>query len=227
MPQSSLKIIISIPFFLALIFITACANAANLTPITPSLKIDQIKSNHDQDQDGLEDYQDILSAARSQIGIVTKYDTSYYAGAFPPADKGACADVIWRALQVAGFDFKKNLDQDMQKHPQDYPSNPKPDKNINFRRVQNIRIYLNKYAQKLITEVIPNDQNNLKQWQGGDIVTYAQIPGGLWHIAIVSSNRRSDGVPLLIHNYGRGVREDDYLLKWPTKITGHFRFNLF
>jgi hypothetical protein len=74
--------------------------------------------------------------------------------------------------------------------------------------------------------VIPNNKENLSKWQGGDIVTYEQIPGGLWHIAIVSNKRRNDGVPYLIHNYGQGVQESDHLTKWPTDISGHFRWSL-
>lgn len=181
-------------------------------------------SLQDRDNDKINDFADILQSARSQIGVVTEYDTSYYTNAFPPPDRGACADVIWRALQGSGYDFKTLIDHDIKKFPQDYKEDPVPDPNINFRRVENIRTFLEKYARKLTTKAVPFDQENLKEWQAGDIITYAQIPGGLWHIAIISDQRRPDGVPLLIHNYGRGVREDDYLLRWPTKITGHYRW---
>ncbi len=167
---------------------------------------------------------DILKEARSQIGVITEYDTDYYQDAYPPENSGVCADVIWRALKQAGYDFKEMLDADMSSYPEDYPSDPIPDPNINFRRVRNIKVFLEKYAESLTTEVIPFDEENLKKWQGGDIVTFDQIEGGLWHVAIVSDERRDDGVPLIIHNYGYGVREDDYLLNWPTQITGHYRF---
>lgn len=167
----------------------------------------------------------ITEAARSQIGVVTEYDTSYYNEAYPPENKGACADVIWRAFMDLGWDFKKIIDEDMKKYSDKYPDNPIPDQNINFRRVRNIKIFLEKNAQSLDTKVLPNDFENLKNWQAGDIVTFAQIPGGLWHIAVISDLRRDDGVPLIIHNYGRGVKENDYLLDWPTEITGHYRID--
>lgn len=192
----------------------------------PAVQIAQIKSTNDQDKDEIDDYSDIVQSARAQIGVVTEYDTSYYPNAYPPANKGVCADVIWRTLNGVGYDFKSMLDADMKKHPEDYKKDPIPDSNINFRRVENIRVFLEKYAQKLTTKVTPYDEKNLSEWQGGDIVTYAQIPGGLWHIAIVSDKRRDDGIPLLIHNYGRGVLEDDHLLSWPTAITGHYRWTL-
>lgn len=178
----------------------------------PKLEIPEIYSN-----------QNLVIGARSQIGVVTKYDTSYYSTAYPPADTGVCADVIWRAFQETGYDFKKMLDEDIRKNSSAYPQNSLTDENINFRRVQNIRTYLERHAQSLTTEVKPGDKKNLSEWQGGDIVTFAQIKGGLWHIAIISNKRQADGIPLLIHNYGRGVKEDNFLTNWPTKITGHFR----
>lgn len=184
-----------------------------------------IKSPYDKDKDGIDDWSDFVLSARSQIGIVTEYDSQYYHGGFPPPNKGACADIIWSSLKNIGYDFKTLIDQDIQNSPQDYKKNPTPDKNINFRRVENIRVFLEKYTTKLTTKIIPQDEENLKKWQPGDIVTYAQIPGGLWHIAIISDQRRPDGIPLLLHNYGRGVKEDDYILRWPTPITGHYRWN--
>ncbi len=215
-------------FVLSVFVLAACATATleEAVPYQDPIVITQIQSPQDQDADGINDFADIVQSARAQIGVVTEYDTSYYAEAYPPGNKGACADIMWRTLDDVGYDFKTMIDKDMANFPNDYRKDPIPDSNINFRRVENIRVFLNKYTEKLILEVIPSDEENLAQWQGGDIVTYAQIPGGLWHIGIVSDQRRPDGVPLLIHNYGRGVREDDYLLSWPTEITGHYRFVL-
>ena len=112
----------------------------------------------------------------------------------------------------------------MRTHSGAYPNAYDP--NINFRRTQNIRTFLDRHATSLTTDVIPNDLDNLATWQGGDIVTFAQIPGRLWHIAIVSDKRRPDGVPYLIHNHGQGTIEDNYLTDWPAEISGHFRFEL-
>lgn len=203
------------------------STSSNFSPLAifkkPALQVPSIKSSNDQDHDGVDDFSDLVASARAQIGVVTKYDTSYYSEAFPPADRGACADVLWRAFNEVGYDFKKMIDQDIARRPNAYPENPIQDSNINFRRVQNIRIFLSAHAQKLTTEVIPGNVENLEQWQGGDIVTFEQIPGGLWHVAIISDTRKDDGVPLLIHNYGSGVKESDYLINWPTKISGHYR----
>ncbi|MFC1615962.1 DUF1287 domain-containing protein [Patescibacteria group bacterium] len=212
--------------FISLLFF-GCGGQISDSPVTTELEIKQIVSEIDEDGDGIDDFLDIVESARSQIGVVTKYDTNYYSEAFPPEDRGSCADVIWRALQESGYDFKVMIDEDMALVPELYPQDSTPDPNINFRRVRNIRIFLDRHMESLTTEVIPGDIINLEKWQGGDIVTYAQIPGGLWHIAVISNERRVDGVPLLIHNYGSGVKEDDYLLNWPTEITGHYRFKFF
>lgn len=50
------------------------------------------------------------------------------------------------------------------------------------------------------------------------------LPGNLTHIAIVSTNRSTEAPerPLVIHNIGRGAREEDTLFVF--RRTGHFRF---
>ena len=97
-----------------------------------------------------------------------------------------------------------------------------PDPNIDFRRVKNLYVFFSKYAQKLTTDVIPYDKENLEQWQGGDIVIY----GNQEHIAIISDKRRRDGVPYIIHNASTYAKEEDRLLAWKrkNKILAHFRY---
>lgn len=168
----------------------------------------------------------LVESARKQIGVVTQYDIGYYSGGYPPEGRGACTDVIAQALKDNGYDLKAKIDADMAKYPERYPSEWDP--NINFRRVRNVRIFLDHYAQKLPTCITPEcfDQSD---WRAGDIVTFDQIPGSLWHIAIVSNKFRTSSAqdisqwPLLIHNHGTGVVENDMLLSWPAPITGHYR----
>jgi len=168
----------------------------------------------------------IVEQARNQIGVVTEYDTSYFNDAKVPENSGVCADVIWRALAGVGYNLREELDKDIKNNPQNYPNVKRRDSAIDFRRVKNLNVFFDKYAENLTKEVIPGDIKNLSLWQAGDLVTFSPLPGsGLTHIAIISDERRKDGVPLMIHNYGHGTLEDDFLLNWPTKITGHYRLD--
>jgi uncharacterized protein YijF (DUF1287 family) len=87
--------------------------------------------------------------------------------------------------------------------------------------VPNQEIFFKKYADELTTGIKPWDPENLKQWQGGDIVMFGPPYD---HVGVVSDKRRGDGVPLLIHNAGPCTREDGGLLTWPSPLKYHFRF---
>lgn len=171
--------------------------------------------------DSADEAHPLVFEAREQIGVVIKYDTAYYSGGYPPADRGACTDVIEGALRASGYDLKGKIDADMQSHPERYSHDSDP--NINYRRVRNVKVFLDYYAESF---TLKTDAENIGEWQPGDIVTYDQIPGSLWHIAIISDKKNSDDVPLLIHNYSRGVVEDDKLLTWPAPISGHYRLRI-
>lgn len=159
--------------------------------------------------------QKLVESARKQKGVVTSYDTGYYAGGYPPENTGACTDVIERALRDLGYDWKGKIDNHMSKNS--YLYSTQYDTNINYRRVRNVKVFLDHNAKSL-----PLDSD----FAPGDIVTYDQIPGGLWHIGIVSDRKASDGTPLLIHNYSSGVKEDNLLHNWPAPKTGHYRLEL-
>lgn len=181
----------------------------------------------DRDQDGIDDQRDILAGAKQDVGRTVFYDPSYFEKGYPPDTRGVCADVIWRSFQVAGYDLKGMIDEDIAKHPSDYSfESTSPDPNIDFRRVKNLFVFFSKYAQSLSVEVKLGDKENLSQWQGGDIVIFAPswISSGM-HIAIVSDKRTWRGVPYLIHNYRSGTKENNLLTLWPTPIVGHFRFS--
>lgn len=170
----------------------------------------------------------LSESARKQIGIVTKYDSDYYQGGYPPKDRGACTDVIERALRENGYDLKAKIDKDMMENPGRYSESSDP--NIHFRRVKNVKIFFDYHAEKLPI-CVRDECFKKRDWKPGDIVTFDQIPGSLWHIAIVSNKMKKRGdddlvlVPFLIHNYGSGVVEDDMLLSWPSEITGHYRIH--
>jgi uncharacterized protein YijF (DUF1287 family) len=186
------------------------------------IEIPRLEFNIDKDGDGINDLDDIIEGARKDMENKPRYKSVYYDGGYPPPNEGVCTDVIWRALMDAGYNLKDMLDKDIRENTSDYPRvNGAPDPNIDFRRVKNLVPFFKKSATSLTTEIIPGDAENLKEWQGGDIVVFDDP---VEHIAIVSDKRRNDGVPLIIHNAGPYTLENDMILEWPSPITHHFRF---
>lgn len=59
-----------------------------------------------------------------------------------------------------------------------------------------------------------------EDYQPGDLVT-CTVPPHRPHIVVVSNRKNDDGIPLVIHNIGRGTREEDRLFDF--KLTGHYR----
>ena len=178
--------------------------------------IETIHSQNDADQDGMDDYTDILYGAKAEAKRKPTYQSTYYSGGYPPETEGVCTDVIWRAFRDAGYSLKDLVDQDIQENLEAYPRvEGKPDPNIDFRRVPNLKVYFERNAQSLTTNL-----TQIEQWQPGDIVTF-----GTTHIGIVSDLRNQKGVPYLIHNAGQPKREEDVLEMWNhfNPISGHFR----
>ena len=179
--------------------------------------IEEVKSNTDYDNDGIEDYADILQGARLEAENKPNYRSAYYNGGYPPDDEGVCTDVIWRALKNAGYSLKDMVDEDIKNNVNLYPRvEGKPDPNIDFRRVPNLKVYFERNHISLTT-----DLNEISQWQAGDIVVF-----GKEHIGIISDKRNEKGGPYLIHNAGHPYREEDGLEFYNEnawKISGHYR----
>ena len=171
-----------------------------------------IHSISDLDHDFIDDYTDMVLGARAYIRTKPLYDSGYYGGGYPPDGSGVCADVIWQAFKAAGYDFKAMIDQDIAQNPKAYPlPNSRPDPNIDFRRVVNLKVFFERHGQSLTTDITQIDQ-----WQPGDLVFYEG------HVAIVSTRRNSSGIPYIIHHTGHGAFEEDAITYKP--ITGHYRW---
>jgi uncharacterized protein YijF (DUF1287 family) len=166
----------------------------------------------------------LVRAARAQVGVTVTYDPAYVRLAYPggdvPMDRGVCADVLVRALRRLGPDLQVLVHEDMRRNFAAYPrawALRAPDANIDHRRVLNLETYLRRRGFALRGSFVPSD------YRAGDIVTW-RLPGNLPHIGIVSDRKAADGSgrPLLIHNVGRGAREEDVLFAWTQ--AGHFRW---
>lgn len=222
-------VLLAAPKFFPQLILTRLPNTTQLTDsllpfatTAPSLVVETVTIEHDEDEDGLPDLEDMVQGARIYINTKPRYKDAYYDGGYPPPEEGVCTDVIWQAFQAAGYDLKKMLDEDIKNNLECYPRVAgKADPNIDFRRVQNLHIFFKRHASELTLEIKPGDPENLKAWQGGDIVIFAHP---LEHIAMVSNQRRSDGIPMLLHNAGPYATEADVLLRWSSPIIGHYRF---
>ena len=176
-------------------------------------------SSIDKDNDGIDDYTDIMLGARADALNMPVYDDRYWAGGYPPDDIGVCADVIWRALMAAGYNLKDLIDEDIRNHPEAYPRISKPDPNIDFRRTRNLKIFFDRHLEILTTNIYDIDQ-----WQPGDIVI---MYPDYHHTGIISDQRNMMGIPYLIHNTGQGDREEDIMMyaNYHATITAHYRWN--
>lgn len=183
--------------------------------------IEIIYSENDYNQNGIDDYTDILLGARKDAENKPKYKSAYYAGGYPPDNEGVCTDVVWRAFKNAGYSLKDMVDEDIKNNLFKYSRIAgKPDNNIDFRRVQNLKVFFDNNSKSYTL-----DPYKIQEWQPGDIVMFG---ANYSHIGIISDKRNADGIPFLIHNAGQPVREEDALIRWYKSqgITGHYRFEL-
>jgi uncharacterized protein YijF (DUF1287 family) len=158
----------------------------------------------------------IVEGARLQLQSPAQYTGAYYQIHYPggdvPSSKGACVDVVIRALRHAGYDLQKLIHEDMVRNLSKYPRHGDgTDTNIDHRRVPNQRVFFTRFGKSL-----PVDRD----WRPGDIVSW-KLDNGLDHIGVLSDTLDSAGEPWVIHNLS-STAEEDVLRSW--KITGHYRY---
>jgi len=168
----------------------------------------------------------LISAALRQVNVTVTYDPAYRKLTYPmgdvPRDRGVCTDVIVRAYRDAfGRDLQRQVHEDMRRHFSAYPKHwglKRPDRNIDHRRVPNLRVFFALHGTRLPVSEAPGD------YLPGDLITQT-IAGRLPHIGIVTHLRSNDGLrPLIVHNIGAGARLEDTLFEFP--ITGHYRYGV-
>ena len=171
-------------------------------------------SSVDKDNDGIDDQTDILNGARKYISTKPKYKSKYYNTGYPNDGYGVCTDVVAFALKDAGYDLQSLVNEHILANKDLYDIEV-VDKNIDFRRVKNLKIYLDYNAQILTTDI-----NDIEKWQGGDIVVFKN------HIGIVSDNRNRKVISFVIHHanpYQKYYEED--ILEYHNDIVGHYRIS--
>lgn len=171
-------------------------------------------SQVDKDGDGIDDQTDILNNVKKYISTNPKYKSKYYANGYPDDGYGVCTDVVAFGLKDAGYDLMQLVNEDIKKNQQEYDIE-NIDKNIDFRRVNNLKIYFARNAVSLTTDI-----SKIEEWQGGDIVIFNK------HIGIVSDKRNKNGIPFIIHhaNQFQKYYEED-ILELRNDIVGHYRIS--
>ena len=156
--------------------------------------IETYTSSLDMDNDGIDDSTDILNNAKDYVAKKPIYKSKYYKDGYPDDGYGVCTDVVAFSLLDAGYDLKELVNSDI-KNNRDHYNIKTIDKNIDFRRVVNLKVYF--------------DYN----------VTFKK------HIGIISNNRNRLGIPFIIHHanpYQLNYEED--ILEY-NEITGHYRIS--
>ena len=165
---------------------------------------------------------DLVAAAKTQIGVTVRYDDRYeklgYPGGDVPIERGVCTDVLIRAYRKLGIDLQKLVHEDMSQAWSAYPrlwQLKAPDRNIDHRRVPNLQAFFTRHG----TALKPSQDG--RDYLPGDIVTWT-VGVNLPHVGIVSAEKSGAGTPLVIHNIGAGTQLEDRLFAYP--ITGHYRY---
>lgn len=173
-------------------------------------------SSVDKDNDGIDDQTDILNSVREYLKTKPKYKSKYYASGYPDDEYGVCTDVVAWGLKGAGYDLMELVNEDINRKRENY--NIKTvDKNIDFRRAENLNIYFKNNIISLTTEL-----SKIQEWQGGDIIVFKN------HIGIISDKRNKNGVPYLIHHMSPmqvNYEEDVLELYGQDYIIGHYRIS--
>jgi len=176
--------------------------------------IEVIRSSVDYDGDGIDDYADFLAGAKKDAANHPLYNGRYWGnGGYPDDNIGVCTDVIWRRFKEAGYCLRDMVDNDIHAYPEEYPQ-ADPDINIDFRRVNNLEHFFDRYAISLTTDI-----DDIAAWMPGDIVIFNEGT----HIGIVSDYRNEKGQVYIIHNGGQPNRDEDYLKRGT--VYKHYRFD--
>jgi uncharacterized protein len=163
----------------------------------------------------------LSEAALELTQVQVTYDPGYFRIPYPngdlPANKGVCTDVIIRAYRKLGIDLQKEVHEDMKMNFSVYPKYwglPRPDRNIDHRRVPNLMRFFSRHG---IIKPVTGDP---KDYLPGDLVCW-NLGGGITHIGLVVNLKSPDGQRnMIVHNIGGGQVLADCLFQF--RIIGHY-----
>jgi uncharacterized protein YijF (DUF1287 family) len=177
----------------------------------------------------------LSEAALERTNHTVRYDGAYRKISYPngdvPDSVGVCTDVVIRSYRKLGIDLQKDVHEDMKAAFSKYPTKwglKKPDKNIDHRRVPNLRKFFERNGIVLPVTKDPKDYlpGDLVTWvvpRGGGFFNFFRGKGTLPHIGIVVNKKSRDGKRFkIVHNIGLGPKLEDMLFEY--EITGHYRY---
>ena len=189
---------------------------AQLHTLAPGLTA----SPGDVDGDGIPDPLDIsLGALKTTLNAAT-YDQSYvslvYPGGDPPRDRGACTDVVVRALRNAGIDLQAELHEDIARVPGRYPMVTRANDDIDHRRVRTILPWFRAHWTQL---------EDTEPGQPGDVVFMETLErrAGPDHIGVLGDRRSEGGGFLVANNWTDGSQTAFMDLLPYIEVTDRFR----
>ena len=216
MMKNKIMVIIFVVLLITILFVIYFLYLFNFLPhkmySNKYFNIKTYTSSVDKNNNGIDDQTDILNNVREYIATNPKYKSKYYATGYPDDEYGVCTDVVAFGLKGAGYDLMELVNEDIKNNRNNYNIDA-IDKNIDFRRVQNLKVYFENNAISLTTDIY-----DIESWHGGDIVIFQN------HIGIVSNNRNKNGVAFIIHhaNPFQKYYEED-ILESRDDIIGHYR----
>jgi len=211
---SVISILVLIACFVTL-YLTDFFNVNDKIYTNDDFGIAQYKSSCDKDADGIDDQTDMYESSKSYIDKKPEFKDKYYERGYPDDNYGVSTDVVAFGMLGAGYNIKQLLADDIKQRKKDY-NIEKSDINIDFRRIKNIKTYLDKNAKSLTI-----DLQYVDEWQTGDIVLFKNDAG------VVSTKRNREGIPYIMHLPQE--KESDYiediLRKNEEQIIGHYRLS--
>ena len=165
----------------------------------------------------------VVRRARMEVDKVTVYDSSWMqTSSYPlgdvPANRGACTDVVVRALREIGIDLQELVHLDITRDMPAYGVSGL-DHHIDHRRLSTMYTFFSRNALLLTTSLVDKSA-----WRAGDVVFVAWQRGRgapPEHVGIISDKIGQRGLPLVIENGGPKAVEQDSL--GHGKIVAHFR----
>lgn len=165
----------------------------------------------------------LASAALDRTKEQVTYDGAYVKIPYPGGDvatnTGVCTDEVIRCYRALGFDLQKLVHEDMMNAFSAYPKQwglPKPDSNIDHRRVPNLQTFFKRQQASLPVS------KNASDYLPGDLVT-CLVPGNRPHIMLVVPSATRADRPWVVHNIGLGPQLEDRLFEF--ELTGHYRWH--